>query len=91
MMGIIWNTGKLERTEIMTAREWKNLPELIRRCEVVAVGIKRDLLPEVTVVVASPEDIDAVPYGKVAAIRLGKQLRFVKVTVSRMLAREFRN
>lgn len=75
----------------MTSREWKNLPELIRRCEVVAVGIKRDLLPEVTVVVASAEDIDAVPYGKVAAVRMGKQLRFVKVTVSRMLAREFRN
>jgi hypothetical protein len=44
----------------MTSREWKNLPELIRRCEV-------------------------------AAVRMGKQLRFVKVTVSRMLAREFRN
>ncbi len=75
----------------MTSREWKNLPELIRRCEVVAVGIKRDLLPEVTVVVASAEDIDSVPYGRVAAVRMGKQLRFVKVTVSRMLAREFRN
>ena len=75
----------------MTPREWNNLPELIRRGDVLAAGLTRDVLPEVTVLVASAGDLDAVPHGKVAALRVGKQLRFVKSTVSRMLPKEFRN
>lgn len=75
----------------MTPREWNNLPELIRRGDVLAIGVSHNVLPIITVQVASAGDLDAVPHGKVAAVRVGKQLRFVKSTVSRMLPREFRN
>jgi hypothetical protein len=54
----------------MTPREWNNLPELIRRGDVLAAGLTRDVLPVVTVLVASAGDLDAVPHGKVAAVRV---------------------
>lgn len=75
----------------MTASEWKALPPLIRRGQVVAVGITPDVIRERLIVVESETALDAVPYGSVAAVKLGGQLRYVKATISRLLAREYRN
>lgn len=74
----------------MTVGEWKALPPLVRRGDVIAAGIKRDVLDDVVMVVESEAALDAVPYGRIAGLRVGKQMRFVKETVSRLLAREYR-
>ncbi len=78
-------------SKMITAGEWRALPPLVRRGDVIAVGIKRDVLAEVVVVVESEAALDAIPYGRIAGVRVGKQMRFVKETVSRMLAKEYRN
>lgn len=76
----------------MTAEQWKALEPLVRRSDVVRVGIKEHVLNDITVVVTSTEELDQVPPGKVAAWKLGAggEMKFVKATVSRLLTREFR-
>lgn len=76
----------------MTAEQWKALEPLVRRGDVVAVGIKEKVLKDITVIVRTTEELDLVPAGKVAAWKLGEggEMKFVKATVSRLLTREYR-
>lgn len=75
--------------EPMTPRQWKALPELIRRGQITGVGIPSDVLSGLTVVVQSQEELNRVPPGQVAAWRLGGQMRFVKSTVTRLLGKDY--
>lgn len=82
----------------MTPHQWKELPPLITRADVLRVGIPDAALPDLIHEVNSPDDV--VPYRKIAALRglRGRQdrrkgpgrLLFVKDTVSVLLPKEYR-
>ena len=82
----------------MTPEQWKALPPLVRRKDVLAVGIDGHALSDLVVVVTGPEQ--RVPFRKIAAMRglrgrAGKRngagrMLFVKATVSVLLGREYR-
>ena len=82
----------------MTPTEWKALPALVSRADVIAAGIRVDALPDLTQVVPST-DAPVAPR-KIAAVRglRGRASRrkgpgnllFIKSTVSVLLPREYR-
>ncbi len=53
----------------MTDTEWKQLPDLLRRREVLALGVNAKLLDAVAVVVQGAEDVATLPARTIAAIR----------------------
>lgn len=84
----------------MTPTEWKQLPELIRRSDVVAVGIPGDALAELRFEIKTEQDAARVPFGRIGAIRgLGRNFgrrgrgnfRYLRSTVNRLLGREWRD
>lgn len=83
----------------MNPMEWKRLPELIRRCDVVAVGIPPDSLADLRFEITSATDAESVPFGRIGAIRgLGRNrgrnghgnFMYLRSTVSRLLGKEWR-
>ena len=82
----------------MTPAEWKALPALVSRADVIAVGIRVDALPDLVQVVASASA--PVAARRIAAVRglRGRARRrkgpgnllFVKSTVSVLLPVEYR-
>lgn len=82
----------------MTPTEWKALPPLVSRGDVLRVGIPEAALPDLVHEVQSPDD--TVPFRKIAALRglRGQkarrkgpgQLLYIKASVSVLLPKEYR-